>query len=276
MEDNRVFKAQANNDLNLFQNIDLPLYFASEFTFYRCVKWEDEFYGNTISKLFNGNLRDYNPNSNNRYAKIFSSKKISYWSNSPKTAYKEINKHCTSSNVIIFEAYDDSSSAFSMLDNSALLTIVDGRKCGIQIILDKLDMDEELNDDEIELFSKLFSYDIDCIVYDSHVDKDGENYLFFENGFKKLALKSVKLRFSKINGGNHNYIELAHGSDYLPSPELYGSHFDKKTKIKFDKNYLNTDEYLLRKQNLEESKESYDFHMQFARITEYLKLHQLI
>lgn len=40
------------------------------------------------------------------------------------------------------------------------------------------------------------------MAYDSHAKNGGENFIFFEKGFKKLALRQLQLRFSKNNGGN--------------------------------------------------------------------------
>lgn len=229
----------------------MPLYKAKEFTFFRCLEWKDEFYGNTFSELFNGNLRLNSNSDSNRYSKIFlPGTKISYWANSYKTARAEIKKWGASSNIMTFEAYDDVSSFRPMFNIKDPLIIVDGRKCGLQSVIDKLDNYEDISKEETDLMHNVFLYKPDCLVYDSHAYKGGENFIFFERGFNKLALKRINLRLSKDNGGNHNGYEFAQGSDYLSSPEAYGLCFEKKTRLVMNYDYLNTEEYKTRKRNL--------------------------
>ena len=47
----------------------------------------------------------------------------------------------------------------------------------------------------------------DCLVFDSHAKKGGENFIFFEKGFQKLSLRQLRLRFGKRDGGNYNLNE---------------------------------------------------------------------
>ena len=60
----------------------LPIFLTAEFDFYRCVPFNDMFYGKTVSELHQGNLRSRQ--SWNRYSMLFSGKKVSYWADSKK------------------------------------------------------------------------------------------------------------------------------------------------------------------------------------------------
>lgn len=85
-----------------YKHKELPVYITDEFNFFRCVEFNDEFYGKTASALFNGNLRTCS----GRYAKLFPNQKLSYWANSPTTARAEIKKHGAGKNILTFWAYD--------------------------------------------------------------------------------------------------------------------------------------------------------------------------
>lgn len=63
----------------------------------------------------------------------------------------------------------------------------------------------------------------------------------------------MRLRFGKQDGGNHNRIVCADTCDYTPYIKSYGQHFMPKAKVAMDQAYLQSNEYLLRKQMLEES-----------------------
>ena len=97
------------------------------------------------------------------------------------------------------------------------------------------------------------SYEPDCIVYDSHARKGGENFLFFERGFRKLSLRELTLSFGRTNGGNKAVIACADTSDYSPSIDRYGEFFMPKAKVRMNIEYLNSDEYFDRKKVLDES-----------------------
>ena len=73
-----------------------------------------------------------------RYSKLFPNQKISYWANSPETARAEIKKHGSGCDILTFWAYDDQSSFRPCMGNDEMLYIVDGRKCGIQDLIDKI------------------------------------------------------------------------------------------------------------------------------------------
>lgn len=231
-------------DRPTYKHKELPIYVTDEFDFFRCVEFNDDFYGKTASALFNGNLRTCS----GRYAKLFPNQKLSYWADSPVTARAEIKKHGAGNNILTFTAYDDRTSTFPILQNEEPLIIIDGRKKGIQKLIDKADKEMELSDAEQSYIKALMAQDPDCLVYDSHAKRGGENFIFFEKGFKKLALRKLQLRFGKNNGGNVNRIVCADTCDYLPFIESYGMYFQPKTRVKMDKSYLLSDEYLQRKE----------------------------
>ena len=227
-----------------YKHKELPVYITDEFNFFRCVEFNDEFYGKTASALFNGNLRTCS----GRYAKLFPNQKLSYWANSPTTARAEIKKHGAGKNILTFWAYDDRTSTFPILQNEEPLIIIDGRKTGVQELIDKADKEKELSNAEQSYITDLMAQEPDCLAYDSHAKSGGENFIFFEKGFKKLALRQLQLRLGENNGGNVNRIVCADTCDYLPFIESYGMYFQPKTRVKMDKSYLLSDEYLQRKE----------------------------
>lgn len=241
----RVFKSQCYNQLTLKYK-DLPIYQTKEFDFFRCIEFQNSFYGKTVSELFNNNLRE----SSGRYSKLFPNQKISYWADSPQTARAEIKKHGAGNSILTFRAYDDLSSFIPCLGGNEHLIIVDGRKCGIQDLIDKIDKNIELSDEEQSLIKKILKCDIDCIAFDSKTYPGGENFIFLEKGFKKLALKELRLRFARDEGGAHDYICCAVSSDYKPCLEEYGKCFMPKCRIKMNKDYLKSKEYIERCNNV--------------------------
>ena len=244
----KTFKSQ-DYGRPIYKHINLPVYITDEFDFYRCVEFNSSFYGKTASTLFNGNLRICS----GRYSKLFPNQKLSYWADSPATARAEIKKHGAGNNILTFWAYDDATSTFPTLPDQEPLIIIDGRKCGVQELIDKADRGISLSKDEQRYMEELLIQEPDCIVYDSHARQSGENYIFFEKGFRKLALREVRLRFGKGSGGSHNKIACANSSDYIPLIEHYGEYFEPKARTKMDKAYFKTDEYLTRKQIYDES-----------------------
>lgn len=242
----RLFKAQSYNQ-PIYKHKDLPVYKTKEFDFFRCVEFNDCLYNVLATNLFNDNLRK----SSGRYAALFPNEKISYWADSPKTAMAEVKKHGASNNLLTFWAYDDSSSFIPCMGNDEMLCIADGRKNGLQALIEKIDNGESLSPAESEKFKRVLKEKIDCISYDSKAYPGGENYIFLERGFKKLALRQIRLRFGRKNGGNHNIISCAFSSDYNPSPREYGKYFLPKCRIKRDLNYENSSECIERKSNIE-------------------------
>ncbi|MBO5041019.1 MAG: hypothetical protein J6D09_07990 [Clostridia bacterium] len=245
---NRTFISQSFGRPT-YKHRDLPIYITNEFDFYRCVEFVPDFYGKTASDLFNGNLRMCT----GRYSKLFPNQKLSYWANSPKTARAEIKKHGAGNNILTFWAYDDGTSTFPTLLNQEPLIIIDGRKCGIQELIERVDRDISLTDSELKYLADILQEAPDCLVYDSHALEGGENYIFFEKGFRKLAMRELQLRLGRKDGGNNNRIVCATSSDYSPHIKSYGEIFLPKAKLGFDESYLSSEEYLCRKAVLEQS-----------------------
>ena len=244
----REFISQAC-DRPTYKHKNLPVYITDEFDFFRCVEFKDDFYGKTVSTLFNGNLRECT----GRYSKLFPNQRLSYWADSAATARAEIKKHGAGNNILTFWAYDDGSSTFPTLPDQSPLIIIDGRKCGVQELIDKADSDMPLTAVEKAYLESLMAEKPDCLAFDSHAKKGGENFIFFENGFKKLALREVRLRFGRNDGGANNLIMCAYASDYMPFIQNYGKYFLPKAKIKMDEVYLTSEEYLQRKSIEDES-----------------------
>ena len=138
---------------------------------------------------------------------MFPNQKLSYWADSPITARAEIKKHGAGNNILTFWAYDDGTSTFPTLQNQEPLIIIDGRKCGVQDLLDKADNGMLFTKTEQDYMASLLAQEPDCLVFDSHAKKGGENFIFFEKGFQKLSLRQLRLRFGKRDGGNYNLNE---------------------------------------------------------------------
>lgn len=63
------FKSQ-DYGRDIYKHRFLPVYITDEFDFYRCVEFQEAFYGKTVSELHHGNLRLCS----DRYTKLFSGK----------------------------------------------------------------------------------------------------------------------------------------------------------------------------------------------------------
>lgn len=248
----RPFKSQ-DCGRPIYKHRELPVYVTDQFNFYRCVEFKPGFYGRTASVLFNDNLRECA----GRYSKLFPGQKLSYWADSPRTARAEIKKHDAGNDILTFWAYDDAASTFPTLPNRFPLKIIDGRKCGVQELIDKADGDVSLSATEEKYMVDLLEQEPDCLAFDSHARKGGENFIFFEKGFRKLALRQISLRFGRSDGGNHNRVVCAETCDYSPSLESYGEYFVSKARVRMDETYLKSDEYLLRKRAYEDSLRKY-------------------
>lgn len=233
----------------VYKHKNLPLYLANQFKFYRCVEFKESFYGMTASEFFNGNLRY--PQKDDRYSSIFPGQKLSYWADSPQTCRAEIKKHGAGKDIFTFWAYDDASSRFHIYEECEPLLIVDVSRHGLQNMFDNLDKGEDTTNEDREKLAEIMSYAPDCLVYDAHARKSGENYIFFEKGFKKLALRELRLRFGREHGGCHNRIVCAVSSDYSPILEGYGYCFMPKARTELVNSYLLSDEYRMRKDIME-------------------------
>lgn len=236
----------------VLKHIHLPIYITEEFSFYRCVNVKDWVYGKTISKLHAGNLRS-NDNKG-RYSKLFPNEKISYWADSKSTALAEIKKHNGSKDYLTFEAYDDLTSTFPILNNNESLIIIDGRDLGFHNILLKIENKQNLTKEEAEIVAKIKAEKPDCLAYKSVAKKQGVNFLFFEKGFKKLALREVQLYLGERKSKNTKTVSCAITSDYMPIIEHYGKYFEPLVKLQMDKAYKDTEEYKERYMNYENVK----------------------
>ena len=88
----------------------------------------------------------------------------------------------------------------------------------------------------------------DCLAYESVIDCTKTNYIFFEKGFNKLAVRDVRLRIDENGIINKNRIVCAGTCDYSAWLENYGEMFLPKAKIDRDPNYLLSEEFKKRKQ----------------------------
>lgn len=233
----------------------LPVFDADGLWFYRCVVFDDCMYGRTVSELHAGNLRVPGPLAN-RHSRLFSDRKVSYWADTKVGAIGEVRKWNGNAvrNRLIFMAYDDLSSTFPMMGVTSRLRIIDGRSLGFDRILEKDSKNKCLSQAEQQLVDAVLAESPDGLVYKSHTKSGHVNFLFFESGFNKLALRSVGLW---LDGRKRRLIECAHGSDYSPDLEHYGDMFMRVAKVKADVSYLFTEEYLARKRNYEQSVRMY-------------------
>ena len=229
----------------LYKHDSLPIYETDEFDFFRCLEFNDSFYYKTVFEMHEGNLR----NCSGRYSKIFGKHKISYWADSPQTARAEIKGHGSSNNIMTFWAYDDSSSTFPIRNIDSYLRIVDGRRCGIQELIDKIDQGKEITSEEKKYVEDILKEKPDCLVYDSRAHKGGENYIFIEDGFKKLALRQVKLYLGSRTAKNLQTIICANGSDYSPIVSNYGCYFQEICKVGLSSSFLQSDKYIALEKN---------------------------
>lgn len=235
----------------IYKHGSLPIYKTNEFNFYRCVEFNESFYGKTVSELHAGNLRKCN----GRYSRLFPNQKISYWADSPKTSRAEIKKHGASNDIITFWAYDDATSLMPITNSEENLVIVDGRKCGVQALIDKIDEGKNITEAEERLMTDILRQSPDCLVYDSRAYADGENYIFLEKGFKKLAIRQLRLRIGNRRVKNCQTIVCADTSDYIPWIKNYGCYFEPIARIGYDIEYQNTSEYKYYKSNYEKSRD---------------------
>lgn len=225
---------------SVLRHKDLPIYVTYEFDFFRCVTFRDSFYGKTLSELHSGNLRDNR--SGNRYSNLFQNERTSYWSECKRIARSEVKVHEVGKSYLMFWAYDDSSSTFPT-SNETPLHIVNGMDLGFSTLLYKSENSIELSPHEHEVLDLIKEESPDCLVYESRVNPDYRNYLFFERGFKKLSLREVQLTINADGHINRNRISCASTCDYSPSTESYGYYFEPIARKKFDKAYLNSDEF---------------------------------
>ncbi|EGO6123918.1 hypothetical protein G9L57_000910, partial [Enterococcus faecalis] len=160
----------------------------------------------------------------------------------PDTSRKEILKHGSSKNIVTFWAYDDLTSTFPTLENEEPLIIIDGIRFGFEDILEKCDKNTPLSEEDIVLIDQINNENPDCIAYKSTITGTA-NFLFFEKGFKKLALLEVSLKMGELKSNNTNSIICAGTSDYLLILKSYGECFIPIAQTKMNENYLKSAEY---------------------------------
>ena len=239
--------------MDRWKHQELPIIESHDFNFFRCLEFEKNYYGKTVSELHNGNLRV--SRKDNRYSNLFPGQKLSYWADSPQTAKAEIKKWGSGNNILTFWAYDDGSSFIPTIYPAENIRIVDGIHFGFDKILKKVGNHEKLTKNEKEIIDRIGYEKPDCLAYHSEARKGGVCFLFFEQGFKKLSLREVKLRLGDCKGKNTANVTCAITSDFSPVLEGYGYYFSPIAKVKYDKKYIMSDEYILRKQVEEYSNE---------------------
>lgn len=228
----------------IYKHKSLPIVETGEFDFFRCVPFQDSFYGKTVSELHAGNLRM----SQGRYSNLFPGEKISYWASDRETARAEVKKHGANSNLLTFFAYDDATASFPTLSKEReLLVIIDGIHFGFLEILLKIENGRELTKGEKSLVQQIKQENPDCLAYESEIDRTKTNYIFFEKGFKKLAVRELRLRLGSEQKISKNIIWCAGTCDYTAYLESYGEFFLPKARLGRDSSYTNSEEYKSRK-----------------------------
>ena len=239
------FKNHTGN-VSVLKHKSLPILQTAEFDFYRCVQFNEKLYGKSVSSLHAGNLRlgkkDY------RYNNLFPGQRLSYWADSPITARAEVKKWGANNNLLTFWGYDDGSSFIPTVYPPKELIIIDGFQMDFNKILKKLERNEKLKKSERDIIDDIAYETPDCLAYESEARKGGTNFLFFEQGFRKISIREVWLRLGSNPGKNSKKIACAFSSDYMPQPSNYGQSFLPIARIGYDKEYINSDEYILRMQ----------------------------
>ena len=232
--------------MDIWKHRELPVIESHDFNFYRCLEFKEMYYGKTISELHKGNLRVNKQD--NRYSTLFPGQKLSYWADSPETARAEVKKWGAGNNLLTFWAYDDGSSFIPTVYPEEYIRIIDGIHFGFDKILKKVSNHEKLTYDEKKYIEKIGYEKPDCLAYRSEAKKNGICFLFFEQGFKKLSLRAVSLRLGDYKGKNTAKVNCAVTSDFSPVLQGYGYYFSPIAKIRYDDKYVETEEYILRKQ----------------------------
>lgn len=232
--------------MDILKHKELPILQSHDFNFFRCLEFSEQYYGKTIRELHSGNLRV--SRKDNRYSSLFPEQKLSYWADSPQTARAEVKKWGAGKNLLTFWAYDDGSSFVPTVYPADYLRIIDGIHFGFDKILKKVGNNENLSVDEQNYIEKIALEEPDCLAYKSETRKNGICFLFFEHGFRKLSLREVSLRLGDYPGKNSAKVPCAITGDFVPVLKSYGYYFSPKAKIKYNTQYENTDEYILRKQ----------------------------
>ena len=139
--------------MDIWKHQELPIIESHDFNFFRCLEFNDGFYGKTVSELHSGNLRL--SRKDNRYSNLFPGQKLSYWADSLQTARAEIKKWGSGNNILTFWAYDDGSSFIPTIYPAENIRIIDGVHFGFDKILKKVGNHEELTHSEKEFIDKI-------------------------------------------------------------------------------------------------------------------------
>ena len=123
--------------MDIWKHQELPIIESHDFNFFRCLEFNDGYYGKTVSELHSGNLRL--SRKDNRYSNLFPGQKLSYWADSPQTARAEIKKWGSGNNILTFWAYDDGSSFIPTIYPAENIRIIDGVHFGFDKILKKVE-----------------------------------------------------------------------------------------------------------------------------------------
>lgn len=230
--------------VSIHKHKNLPIFETNSFDFFRCIPFNESFYGKSVMELHNGNLRI--KKAGNRYSNIFPGQKLSYWADSPQTARAEVKHWGANNNLITFWAYDDGSSSIPTIYPPEPLYIIDGREIEFNKILIKQNNGEKLNSKEQDIVDSIAYEKPDCLAYESEQRQGGMNYLFFEQGFKKLSLRQVSLRLGSEPSKNYNKVICATGSDYSPYLKGYCAMFMPKAKVEYNDNVANSDDIKLK------------------------------
>lgn len=115
-------------------------------------------------------------------------------------------------------------------------------------ILEKVEKHEPLTNEEERFLERVALEQPDCLAYKSQARAGGVCFLFFEGGFKKLALREVRLRMGERREKNTAKVVCSITSDFMPVLKSYGYYFSPIAKIKYDESYERSDEYKLRKE----------------------------
>ena len=176
----------------MLNKIQLPIIYKDNIEVVRCVATGEWMFGKNTFELHSGNLRI--GKKTNRYAKLFPFLYVSYWADSIDTARAEMMYHYGDTDFVSFHA------SYHCQDASEHLRIVDGTEINFHKIIEKDELGISLEASEKELIQIIADTQPDCLLYQSKRNIDGTNYLFFENGFRKLCCNEINLNVRCVNG----------------------------------------------------------------------------
>ncbi len=110
-------------------------------------------------------------------------------------------------------------------------------------MIDKIDNGISLTLSEENMMKCILEQKPDCLVYDSRAYKGGENYIFLEKGFKKLAVRQLRLRLGNRSAKNSQTIVCADTSDYMPLVKNYGCCLEPIARVGVKREFLESEQY---------------------------------